>query len=71
MAARVQKYKYLAGFGNHHATEALPNSLPVAMNSPQQCPRGLYAEQLSGTAFTAPRCENQRSYVTLFAVLLE
>lgn len=62
MTTRHQKYQYLAGFGNHHATEALPNTLPVGMNNPQQCPRGLYAEQLSGTAFTAPRAENQRSY---------
>jgi len=60
---KVQKYKYLSGFGNHHATEALPNTLPEGMNNPQQCPRGLYAEQLSGTAFTAPRAENQRTWL--------
>eukprot|EP01035_Chromulina_nebulosa_P014713 gene14713-19469_t len=52
---------YLTGFGNHFATEAVPGALPVGRNSPQQTPMGLYAEQLSGTAFTAPRAENRRS----------
>jgi len=44
---------YLTGFNNEFATEALPGALPVGRNSPQKCPYGLYAEQLSGTAFTA------------------
>jgi len=44
---------YMPGFGNDHETEALPGALPQGMNSPQKCPYGLYAEQLSGTAFTA------------------
>ncbi len=52
----------LAGFGNHVETEALPGALP-AQNSPQRCPYGLYAEQLSGTAFTAPRAVNRRSWL--------
>ncbi|KJE96336.1 homogentisate 1,2-dioxygenase HgmA [Capsaspora owczarzaki ATCC 30864] len=55
--------KYMPGFGNHFATEALPNALPVGQNSPQVCPYNLYAEQLSGTAFTAPRVHNQRSWL--------
>jgi homogentisate 1,2-dioxygenase len=42
-----------SGFGNEFATEALPGALPEGRNSPQRCPYGLYAEQLSGTAFTA------------------
>ena len=42
----------MPGFGNDHETEALPGALPQGMNSPQRCPYGLYAEQLSGTAFT-------------------
>ena len=46
---------YIPGFGNHVATEAVPGALPVGRNSPQRPPYGLYAEQLSGTAFTAPR----------------
>jgi homogentisate 1,2-dioxygenase len=55
--------KYQAGFGNAFATEALPGALPVGRNSPQVCPYGLYAEQLSGTAFTAPRADNRRSWL--------
>jgi len=55
--------KYLQGFGNHFAIEALPGALPEGRNSPQRCPYGLYAEQLSGTAFTAPRQANRRSWL--------
>ncbi|WP_087725346.1 homogentisate 1,2-dioxygenase [Pandoraea sp. PE-S2T-3] len=54
---------YLSGFLNEFATEALPGALPVGQNSPQRAPYGLYAEQLSGTAFTAPRGHNRRSWV--------
>ncbi|HEX7822337.1 MAG TPA: homogentisate 1,2-dioxygenase [Sphingobium sp.] len=53
----------LAGFGNHHVTEALAGALPAGRNSPQRVAYGLYAEQLSGTAFTAPRAENRRSWL--------
>jgi homogentisate 1,2-dioxygenase len=53
----------LSGFGNEHATEAVKGALPVGRNSPQKAPFGLYAEQLSGTAFTAPRSENRRSWL--------
>jgi homogentisate 1,2-dioxygenase len=52
--------RYLSGFGNEHSSEALPGALPTEQNSPQKCPYGLYAEQLSGTAFTAPRHQNRR-----------
>ncbi|MDX2040973.1 MAG: homogentisate 1,2-dioxygenase [Acidobacteriota bacterium] len=55
--------QYQTGFGNEFATEALPGALPVGQNSPQQVPFGLYAEQLSGTAFTAPRAANRRSWL--------
>lgn len=55
--------KYLAGFGNFHVTEAVPGALPDGRNSPQRAPLGLYAEQISGTAFTAPRATNRRSWV--------
>ncbi|XP_015607996.1 homogentisate 1,2-dioxygenase [Cephus cinctus] len=57
--------KYLSGFGCEFASEdeRCPGSLPVGQNSPQKCPYGLYAEQLSGTAFTAPRLENKRSWL--------
>jgi len=53
---------YLSGFGNDFETEALPKALPQGQNSPQQCAYGLYAEQLSGTPFTAPRGKNERSW---------
>src|SRR6266478_9978323 len=54
---------YQSGFGNEFATEALPGALPIGQNSPQRPPYGLYAEQLSGTAFTAPRGANRRSWL--------
>lgn len=54
---------YMTGFGNHFATEAVPGALPIGQNSPQRPAFGLYAEQLSGTAFTAPRTENRRSWL--------
>ena len=53
---------YLSGFGNHHQTEAINGALPQGRNSPQQVAFGLYAEQVSGSAFTAPRHENLRSW---------
>ena len=55
--------QYLSGFGNGFETEALPGALPVGRNSPQKCPYGLYAEQLSGSPFTAPRTTNERSWL--------
>jgi homogentisate 1,2-dioxygenase len=54
---------YQAGFGNHFSTEALPGALPARQNSPQRGAYGLYTEQISGTAFTAPRGENLRTWV--------
>ena len=60
--AATVKLDYRSGFGNEHATEAVPGALPRGQNSPQQAPLGLYAEQLSGTAFTAPRHENRRTW---------
>ncbi len=54
---------YQPGFANHVATEAVAGALPIGRNSPQRTPFGLYAEQLSGTAFTAPRGENRRSWL--------
>jgi len=53
---------YMSGFANEFATEALPGALPEGQNSPQRAPYGLYAEQISGTAFTAPRSHNRRSW---------
>jgi len=54
---------YMPGFGNDFETEALPGALPVGQNSPQRCAYGLYAEQLSGSPFTAPRGKNERSWL--------
>jgi homogentisate 1,2-dioxygenase len=54
---------YMSGFGNSFESEALPGALPVGRNSPQRCPYGLYAEQLSGSPFTAPRKSNERSWL--------
>jgi homogentisate 1,2-dioxygenase len=54
---------YLQGFGNYHQTEAVPGALPSSQNSPQHCNLGLYAEQLSGTAFTRQRHNNLRSWL--------
>ena len=50
--------QYQSGFGNHFATEAVGGALPQGRNSPQRVAHGLYAELLSGTAFTAPRAQN-------------
>src|SRR5690606_8349741 len=63
MTTRTNAPLYMPGFGNHFATEAAPGALPEGRNSPQRAPMGLYAEQLSGTAFTAPRAENRRSWL--------
>lgn len=55
--------EYQSGFGNEHSAEALTGALPIGQNSPQRCPYGLYAEQISGSAFTAPRHHNLRSWL--------
>jgi len=54
---------YMSGFGNEFATEAVPGALPQGQNSPQKPAFGLYAEQINGTAFTAPRGQNKRSWM--------
>lgn len=54
---------YMSGFGNTFETEALAGALPIGRNSPQKCNYGLYAEQLSGSPFTAPQATNQRSWL--------
>jgi homogentisate 1,2-dioxygenase len=53
---------YMPGFGNDFETESLPGALPQGQNSPQKVNYGLYAEQFSGTAFTAPRGQNERTW---------
>lgn len=59
----MKPLSYQSGFGNYFATEALPNTLPQGQNNPQQSPRGLYAEQVSGTAFTVARKHNLHSWL--------
>lgn len=59
----TNEVQYQSGFGNEFASEGLPGALPSHQNSPQKVPYGLYAEQLSGSAFTAPRHENKRSWL--------
>jgi homogentisate 1,2-dioxygenase len=62
-SAATEQPAYQSGFGNTFSSEALPGALPAGQNSPQRCPYGLYAEQLSGTGFTAPRASNRRSWL--------
>ena len=59
----MQQNGYMSGFGNEFATEAIEGTLPVGRISPQKVAHGLYAEQLTGTAFTAPRGSNRRSWL--------
>src|SRR3954465_2964010 len=55
--------RMMSGFGSHFTSEAVAGALPHGRNSPQRPAFGLYAEQLSGTAFTAPRAEHRRSWL--------
>jgi len=55
--------RYMTGFGSHFESEAIEGALPKGRNSPQRPAFGLYTEQLSGTAFTASRHENRRSWL--------
>jgi homogentisate 1,2-dioxygenase len=54
---------YQSGFGNQFESEARAGALPAGRNSPQRAPHGLFAELLSGTAFTAPRRHNLRTWM--------
>jgi len=55
--------RYQSGFGNEYASEAVPGALPQGRNNPQRGPFDLYTELISGTAFTAPRHENRRTWL--------
>ncbi|KAI3994872.1 hypothetical protein MKX01_037423 [Papaver californicum] len=59
----AKELSYQSGFGNSFSSEAIQGALPQGQNNPLVCPLGLYAEQVSGTAFTAPRKLNQRSWL--------
>jgi homogentisate 1,2-dioxygenase len=54
--------RYQSGFGNEFATEAVAGALPIGQNAPQKHTLGLYTEQMSGSAFTAPRGQNRRTW---------
>lgn len=56
-------YRYQPGFGNHFESEAVPGTIPQGQNSPRSVRFGLYAEQMTGTAFVAPRHANKRSWL--------
>ena len=56
-------FKYNAGFGSELQSDALGDALPPFGNNPQKCPYDLYAEQISGTAFTVPRKDNKRTWM--------
>src|SRR5215471_9930334 len=62
VAVPLAAVSYQSGFGNQFQSEAVPGALPIGRNSPQRAPLGLYAEQISGTAFTAARHENRRTW---------
>jgi homogentisate 1,2-dioxygenase len=55
--------RYQSGYGNQFVSEAVEGALPQGRNSPQKVNRGLYAELLSGSAFTAPRVDNRRTWM--------
>lgn len=65
-------FQYLSGFGSEFVSEdpRFPGALPVGKNSPQKPSYGLYAEQLSGSAFTAPRHDNKRSWFYRYMYIL-
>jgi homogentisate 1,2-dioxygenase len=56
-------YVYLQGFGNEHQSEFIPGALPIGQNSPQLCPYGLYAEQITGSSFAASRGSTMRNFL--------
>lgn len=62
-ASSYAELEYMSGFGNDFETESLKGALPQGRNSPRRCPYGLYAEQLSGSPFTAPLATNERSWM--------
>jgi homogentisate 1,2-dioxygenase len=59
----AKDFQYQSGFGNEFTSEAVEGALPLGRNSPQLAPLGLYAEQISGSAFTQPRAVNRRTWV--------
>jgi hypothetical protein len=63
---RVRKndpYTYLSGFNNTHESEAVPGTIPQGQNSPRNVRFGLYAEQMTASAFVAPRHLNKKAWL--------
>ncbi|OAL21428.1 homogentisate 1,2-dioxygenase [Fonsecaea nubica] len=58
-----EKYRYNTGFGSYQESEAIDGALPIAQNTPQRPPFGLYTEKISGSAFQAGRGENQQTWL--------
>ncbi|KAL4936441.1 hypothetical protein BDV06DRAFT_93318 [Aspergillus oleicola] len=56
-------YEYQAGFGNSFESEAVPGTIPHGQNSPRNVRFGLYAEQVTATAFIAPRHANKKAWL--------
>ncbi|MFK8138583.1 MAG: homogentisate 1,2-dioxygenase [Bdellovibrionales bacterium] len=54
---------YQSGFRNYFESETETGLLPQGQNSPQKLKNGLYAELLSGSAFTQPRIDNLRTWL--------
>ncbi len=63
MTSSADTLRYQSGFGNEHESEAAAGALPRGQFSPQRAPLGLYNEQFSTTAFTAPRAQNRRTWM--------
>lgn len=63
MQSSPHKLQYMNGFGNQFESESIAGSLPIGRNSPQKPALGLYAEVISGSAFTAPRAKNIRTWM--------
>ncbi|GKT21612.1 hypothetical protein AVHM3334_05370 [Acidovorax sp. SUPP3334] len=59
----TEPLRYQSGFGNQFATESVPGALPQGRNSPQKAPFLPYPELVSGSAFTALRHENRRTWL--------
>ncbi len=57
------EYNYLSGFGNEFESESQSGILPRGQNNPKKCEHGLFAEQISGSAFTEPRHANRRTWM--------
>ncbi|KAI5310187.1 hypothetical protein KEM55_000742 [Ascosphaera atra] len=56
-------YEYQSGFGNSFASEAVPGTIPQGQNSPRCVRFGLYAEQMTASAFVAPRHVNKKAWL--------